>query len=171
MVNRGNQLSKFINKISYYLATGFGSGFLPAPGTAGSVVAVVIWFFSLQYLPVWGQGCFIVMSFFVGVLIIQQASLELSKQNHNNPNHNHDPKQIVWDEFVGMWIALLFIPSASFYSVIIAFSVFRFFDIFKPFPIGWLDQKLDNSWGVLLDDVVAGLFAGIFTWVIAALVL
>jgi len=69
-----------------------------------------------------------------------------------------DPSSIVWDEFVGMWIALFMLPT-GWYWLIAAFVLFRIFDIWKPWPIGWLDINLKGGAGIMLDDVAAGLIS------------
>jgi phosphatidylglycerophosphatase A len=79
-----------------------------------------------------------------------------------------DPKEVVIDEVVGVWIALFFVkfftPEASdLLTFSLSFLLFRFFDILKPFPISYLDKNLKNALGVMLDDVLAGIFAGICT--------
>ena len=70
----------------------------------------------------------------------------------------HDHAGIVWDEFVGLWVAMAFLPS-TLASVICGFVLFRFFDIVKPWPIGWLDKKMHGGVGIMIDDIVAGFFA------------
>lgn len=74
----------------------------------------------------------------------------------------HDPKEVVVDELVGMWMVLSclsFYPGVSYLEAVIGFLLFRLFDIWKPFPIGWLDRKVPGAFGTMIDDVVAGLFA------------
>ena len=83
----------------------------------------------------------------------------------------HDHKAIVWDEFVGFWITML--PALVYYQegktdgfsplicVVIGFLLFRFFDVLKPFPISWLDKKIEGGFGIMIDDIVAGIFAAI----------
>jgi phosphatidylglycerophosphatase A len=70
----------------------------------------------------------------------------------------HDHSGIVWDEFVGLWIAMGFL-SPSLGSIICGFVLFRFFDIVKPWPIGWLDKNMQGGMGIMIDDIVAGIFA------------
>ena len=69
-----------------------------------------------------------------------------------------DPSLVVWDEYVGMWIALLMLP-AGWPWVLAAFVLFRIFDIAKPWPVSWADQKLHGGFGAMLDDAIAGLYA------------
>ena len=68
-----------------------------------------------------------------------------------------DPAVIVIDEFVGLWVALFLLPSGWFWPLI-GLLLFRFFDILKPWPISWCDRELEGGYGIVLDDVVAGLF-------------
>lgn len=137
----------------HFFSLGLGSGLSPyAPGTVGSLLAIVIWL------------CFSSLSFNVHLIIIAVAFLVgiyLCDQTAKAMNC-HDHKSIVWDEFVGMWIALVFLPnSTDWFGLVCAFVFFRFFDITKIWPIDWCDHKVKGGLGIMLDDVVAGLFAGI----------
>jgi phosphatidylglycerophosphatase A len=82
----------------------------------------------------------------------------------------HDHGGIVWDEFVGVWLVLLLLPSVAWQGDnqawwwIAAFLSFRFFDIIKPWPIRWIDQRVSGGFGILLDDVVAAVFAVVVIW-------
>jgi phosphatidylglycerophosphatase A len=78
----------------------------------------------------------------------------------------HDHGGIVWDEFVGLWLVLLLIPAGLFWWLA-GFFLFRLFDIVKPWPIGWLDQRLGGGFGIMLDDVLAALYALLPLWMIA----
>ena len=134
-------------KIFYYiLATGLGTGFSPlAPGTAGSLLSLLlIYFFSP--IPPYILVLFIIVLFFLGVF----ASTQVEK------DRGHDPSIVVIDEIVGMSIGLLFLPP-NLTLFFIAFVLFRIFDIFKPPPIN-ISQKLPAGWGVMMDDVIAGLY-------------
>ncbi len=122
-----------------------------APGTWGSLAAVIVWF----YLPETDYRIFSVIILFIGLIGVQvSTSLE-------NFYDTDDPGYIVIDEWVGQWIALIALPK-TWEIGLIAFLLFRLFDIAKPWPINRL-QKLSKGWGVMADDVVAGLFALIFT--------
>ena len=72
----------------------------------------------------------------------------------------HDPAGIVWDEFVGFWIAMLAVPP-SWLALAVGFALFRLFDIVKPWPIGWLDKHVDGGLGIMLDDIAAGLITAL----------
>ena len=133
------------------LATGLGVGFLPrAPGTWGSVAAVLIWWFVLAELPVSQQlvisGCYFLAGWWCSHRIAQRYGVE-------------DAGQIVADEIVGMWVALAFLPQV-WWLALLAFIVFRWLDIVKPSLIGWLDREVKGGLGVMLDDLVAGVIAG-----------
>ena len=116
-----------------------------APGTCGSLVAAIIWFFiPINYLI---QLLIIVILFFIGLYASKVVAFNLK---------NSDPSEIVIDEVIGMWIALFMIPH-NIKLFIIAFLIFRFFDIIKPSFIFHI-QKFSRGWGIMLDDIIAGLF-------------
>jgi phosphatidylglycerophosphatase A len=128
------------------VATGAYVGYCPiAPGTAGTVLAAAIyWVLRLDRLPV-GGGC-ILLFFLLGVL----SSGAMAKRM------GPDPSPVVVDEMVGYWIAMLALPRG--WAVAVAgFFLFRFFDIFKPFPIRRAED-LPFGWGIMADDVIAGLY-------------
>ena len=144
-----------LNKLLLIIGQGFGSGLSPiAPGTVGSFVAASIFYFLIwDSISSWsGIGLFllfIVVSFFIGLFLCSQISGE-----------DEDPKSFVWDEFVGMWIScvpLLFIDK-DFYLLLLAFFLFRFFDIYKPLGIKSFDRK-SGAFYVMTDDVIAGIYS------------
>ncbi len=132
-----------------FLAFGFGSGLAPfAPGTFGTLAAVPIYY--LMALLTWPFYLMVlVVTFVLGIYLCEQASQNLGVHDHGG---------IVWDEFVGLWLTLFLIPN-QWYWVLLGFVLFRFFDIVKPFPIKWLDKKVKGGFGIMIDDVIAGLFA------------
>ena len=131
------------------LAFGFGSGLAPkAPGTFGTLMAVPL-YIALAHLPLWGFGLAIVLSFIVGIYLCGKTADDLGV---------HDHPGIVWDEFVGYWITMFAAP-AGWVWIVIGFLLFRLFDIWKPWPIKVLDEKLETGMGIMLDDVLAGVFA------------
>ena len=77
----------------------------------------------------------------------------------------HDHGGIVWDEFVGLWVAMAFLPVSP-VSLVLGFSLFRFFDIVKPWPISWLDKNISGGLGIMIDDIAAGLAAGGTGWLL-----
>lgn len=130
-----------------FLALGFGSGLAPvAPGTFGTLPALVLWI-GLSQLPVSVYIIVIALMAVAGVWICQKASEE---------SGHHDHGSIVWDEIVGYLVAVVAIPF-SLTAMLIAFCLFRFFDIVKPWPVSWADKKLGGGFGIMFDDVLAGL--------------
>ena len=138
------------------IATGFGSGYAPiAPGTAGSLVGcLMLWLlhyffgddfsFAQQTIAL----CFLIVFFFLlGVLATDRLE----------PEWGHDPSKVVVDEMIGVWTAMLFVPF-SLINLTIALVLFRIFDIWKPLGIRKMEQ-LKGGWGVMMDDLVAGLYA------------
>lgn len=133
----------------HFLAFGLGSGLAPkAPGTFGTLAAIPF-FLLIQPLPLWAYLAFIVASFILGVWLCERTSKDM--QVHDHPG-------IVWDEFVGYWITMILAP-AGWLWILIGFALFRFFDIIKPWPIKWLDEKVHGGFGIMIDDVLAGIFA------------
>ncbi len=130
--------------------TGLGTGYLRyATGTFGSLLAVLLyWFVPKLSEPVILLSA-IVISFVLGVW----SSSVLEKE------YGHDPKEATIDEVVGQWIALLFLPK-TFLAMALSFSIFRLYDIIKPEPANRL-QKLPRGWGVMMDDVMAGIYANL----------
>lgn len=130
------------------LAFGFGSGLSPkAPGTAGTLAALPLWLVMVHLMAKSWLMLLIVCSFLLGIKICQAASDRLGVHDHGG---------IVWDEFVGLWITLWFLP-ASWAGLIVGFCCFRLFDILKPWPIKWLDQRIHGGFGIMLDDAVAAI--------------
>ncbi len=135
-----------------FLATGMGLGFSPvAPGTIGALGGCLIALLLRQYITfhVPALVFLIILFFFLGV----HSSNQLEK------NWGKDPSKVVIDEVVGMWIAMLMIPSGWIYTMA-AFVLFRLFDIYKPFFIRRM-EKLKGGWGIMMDDVLAGIYANV----------
>ncbi len=129
------------------LALGFGSGLTPkAPGTAGTLLG---WLLALMF-PLLLQGWVIVVASLLGVYICHQSAKKLAV---------HDHPGIVWDEFCGIWLTLFLAPVGLAWSIA-AFVLFRFFDIVKPWPISYLDSKVQGGLGIMVDDLLAAIFAG-----------
>ena len=134
----------------HLLAFGLGSGCAPkAPGTFGTLAALPFWYLLLQPLDISTYIAVLLISFGVGVFLCAQTSKDLKVHDHGG---------IVWDEWVGLWLTLLWLPSGWEWPLI-GFVLFRFFDIIKPWPIKWLDQKVHGGFGIMIDDVLAGIFA------------
>lgn len=133
----------------HLLAFGFGSGLAPrAPGTWGTIAALLPWYF-LQQLPLAGYIAAIVVAAIAGISICGRTARDLGVHDHGG---------IVWDEFVGLWIALLWVPAEPFW-VLTGFLFFRVFDIFKPWPISWCDRHATGGFGIMVDDLLAGVAA------------
>ena len=131
------------------LAFGFGSGLSPkAPGTIGTIAAIPLWWLLAQ-LPLASYLIVVLVSAIIGIYICGAAAKTLGVHDHGG---------IVWDEFVGFWIAMAALP-VTWTSLILGFVLFRFFDIVKPWPISWLDKKVSGGFGIMIDDVIAGLAA------------
>lgn len=132
-----------------FLAFGFGSGLSPkAPGTVGTLAAVPIYILLADW-PLWAYTLLLLVMTVVGVWVCQRASEEL--QVHDHPG-------IVWDEFVGYWITMWAVP-VDWLWIVIGFVVFRVLDITKPWPISHLDRQVKGGFGIMIDDIVAGVMA------------
>jgi phosphatidylglycerophosphatase A len=132
--------------------TFFYSGLSPiAPGTAGSLAALLVGFILLQYIPV-------DTLFLLTILLSIVAIKEIDK--YEKQSETHDDKSIVIDEVVGLWLAFC-IASGNLTQIILSFIYFRAFDIYKPSVIGRIDRNVKGGLGVVGDDLLAGLFAGI----------
>lgn len=145
-------------KIAYVLASYFGAGFSPfAPGTAGSFLTLPLAFVCAYYFGFMGILLLSAASFFIGIA----ASKEVLKYT------KHDPSLIVIDEVAGQSLAFALVADKLVGNVhawliyLIGFAFFRLFDIWKPQPVRWADRKLLNAWGVMLDDVFAGVYAAL----------
>jgi len=135
-----------------WLACGFGSGLTPvAQGTFGSLAAILPWLL-LRHLSLPLYVLVIVLGFALGVWACNVAGRALGVDDH---------RSLVWDEFIGQWIALIPALLAPWWAVVIGFVLFRLFDVWKPWPIRWLDRQLKGGMGVMIDDVVAGIFAAV----------
>lgn len=134
----------------HLLAFGLGSGCAPkAPGTFGTLAAIPFWWLFLQDVPLIPYLCVLIAGFAFGVYLCEQTSRDLGVHDHGG---------IVWDEWIGLWITYLALP-AGIEWIVIGFALFRFFDILKPWPIKWLDEKVHGGFGIMIDDVLAGIFA------------
>lgn len=122
-----------------------------APGTFGSLAALVLGAIIIKFLGLGVLSSLSVLAFIVGVFEIDKYQKQTNKQ---------DPKEVVIDELVGMWIAMSMVPFGVL-ELVLAFLFFRGFDIYKPSIIGKIDKKMKNGLGVMLDDFLAGIFAGL----------
>lgn len=137
-----------------WIATGFGAGFTPrAQGTVGSLLALLPWWLLWRDLSAPAYGLMLILAFAVGVWACGESSRRIGFPDH---------RALVWDEFLGQWVALLPILAApSWWMVALGFALFRLFDVWKPWPIRWFDRRIKGGAGVMLDDLIAGIFAAI----------
>jgi phosphatidylglycerophosphatase A len=133
----------------HFAAFGFGSGAAPvAPGTFGTAMAALLYVL-LPAMSPWVYATFVLMSFVAGIWLCGTTARDIGVEDHGG---------IVWDEFVGYWITMFMAP-AGWWWIVIGFLLFRLFDIVKPWPIRWLDRNVAGGFGVMIDDVLAGLMA------------
>ena len=139
--------------LSTFLALGFGSGLSKkAPGSLGTLMAIPF-FLLIQDLIQPLIILFIITMFFVGIYVSNQTSSALKIK---------DPSCIVIDEIVGFLLLLILIQNqveTFFYPTLLAFILFRIFDIWKPFPINILEEKFEGGFGIMIDDIGAALYA------------
>ena len=150
--------------LCYTAVSGFGVGYFPfASGTAGSFATLPFAFAAAYFYGVWGILALALFSFIIGVI----ASKEVLKYT------KHDPSIIIIDEVAGQllsfaFVANMLVENLHAWSVyLFGFLLFRLFDIWKPQPAKWADTKVLNAWGVMLDDVFAGIYAGIVLYLLA----
>lgn len=135
------------------IASGFGSGFSPfAPGTAGALVAVIIWTVLFYVTP------FNILLVVTSLLIVLFTAAGIWSADKLESEWGKDPSKVVVDEMVGVWIALLAVPVGNVWYILFAFLLFRFFDIFKPLGIRKMEQ-LEGGIGVMADDILAGIYS------------
>ena len=145
---------------AHFLALGFGSGLSPkAPGTVGTLAALPLYWLLAEHPLYWlWISAFLV----VGIWACQVAGRNLGVHDHGG---------MVWDEIAAFLMVLPFAPVAElggWAAYGLAFALFRLFDIWKPFPIGWLDARVPGGFGVMLDDVLAAVYAIVCLLAVAA---
>ena len=140
-----------MTRLAFVIATVFKTGYVPiAPGTIGSVVGLLVFWLIKDSASFTVQILVIGALFFAGVWASTIVEQDLERQ---------DPGIVVVDEVVGMLIALMLLPPTT-TVIFLAFFLFRLFDIVKPYPARWCEQ-LSGGWGIMMDDVVAGLYANL----------
>lgn len=143
----------------HFFAFGFGSGLSPiAPGTMGTLVAVPIYWLlaSLGTIPYIIATIIVII---VGFWLCDQSAKQLGV---------HDHPGIVWDEIAGYLVTMLLVPQSWLFALL-GFVLFRLFDIWKPFPIALIDKHVDGGIGIMLDDILAGVYALLCLWLIDTL--
>lgn len=144
-----------IDRMIYWLGVGLGSGLSPkAPGTMGSLAVLLL-------VPLW-----VYLGFYASLLIIiLMTLLGISICDRTaNIMGVHDDSRIVWDEFAGQSIVLLpliYVSKVNILTVIVAFALFRLFDVWKPWPIRLADRHVHGGFGIMLDDILAGIIAAL----------
>jgi phosphatidylglycerophosphatase A len=134
----------------HLLSLGFGSGLSPfAPGTMGTLVAIPLYLL-IAHLPLPIYLGIILLGFTLGVYFCHVTSEALGV---------HDHPGIVWDEVIGFWITMIAVPVVNWQWIIAGFVLFRFFDIVKPWPVKLADKRLPGGFGIMFDDVLAGIYA------------
>lgn len=142
---------------AHFIALGFGAGLSPkAPGTVGTLVAFPFYFLLADspFFWLWAAAFMV-----IGVWACGVAGRALGEHDHGG---------LVWDEVAAFLCVLPFAP-ATLWGYALAFALFRLFDIWKPFPIGWFDARVKGGFGVMLDDAIAAVFAiaillGVAAW-------
>ncbi|MFB2657667.1 phosphatidylglycerophosphatase A [Shewanella xiamenensis] len=133
----------------HFLALGFGSGLAAkAPGTFGTLAAVPLYLLLAQ-LPLSWYLALTLVCVLAGIYICDKAAKDMGV---------HDHGAIVWDEVAGLLITMIAAPAGILWLAV-GFVLFRLFDILKPWPIRWLDAKVEGGFGIMIDDVLAGIFA------------
>jgi phosphatidylglycerophosphatase A len=144
-----------------FIATGFYSGYLPkAPGTWGSLVGLLL-FFLLHTLNLQIYLAVVAAIFVIGTFAAGEAEKIMDRK---------DPGLVVIDEIVGILITMIAIPATPL-AMALGFILFRIFDIWKPFPIRLIDQRFHGGLGIMLDDIVAGIFSLIILQLIIRFIL
>ncbi len=139
----------------HFLAFGFGAGLSPVmPGTIGTLAAIPLYWLIADF-PLWLYSLITLILIVVGIWICDVTSRDLGV---------HDYPGIVWDEIVGYLLTMLAVPVGWFW-VIAGFVLFRIFDIWKPWPIGWIDRHVKGGLGIVVDDLMAAVYA----WIILQL--
>ena len=143
------QTPKVWSNFWHFLAFGLGSGLAKkAPGTWGTLVGLAF-VPLLHMLPLWLALLLIAAARVFGVWLCGRVATDLGVHDHGG---------IVWDEFVGIWITLIFLPNTWLW-LLLGFVVFRLLDIAKPWPISVLDRKVGGGFGFMIDDILAGVIA------------
>jgi phosphatidylglycerophosphatase A len=138
------------DRVATVIATAFGAGFSPiAPGTAGSLVGLAL-FWPLQMAAPPVQVVVTLLTYFAGVAASSRLAQRLGRK---------DPGAAVIDEVVGMWLTMLFLPFTP-ATAVAGFLLFRVLDVFKPYPARQF-ESLPGGWGIMTDDVMAGVYANL----------
>lgn len=148
-----------LSRLARIVAFGFGLGLLkPAPGTWGTLGAWLLWWAGIGHFAPWGMALLLALGFAYGVWACGAVGREMGAPDHGG---------MVWDEMIAFWLVLWLVP-ADLFAQSLVFVLFRMFDILKPPPVSWLDQRFKSGFGVMIDDIVAALYTLIVYAIIAA---
>ena len=137
--------------------TFFYTGFLPkAPGTWGSLAGVLTAFVIIKYLGM--------QTLFLSTILITLIAIKEIDQYEKT--HSHDAKEIVIDEVAGVWLSICISNATDSFYLLLNFIFFRLFDIYKPSVIGKIDKNVKGGLGVMLDDLLAGVFSAICSGIV-----
>ena len=143
----------------HFLALGFGTGCMPRmPGTSGTMIGV-IFYFLLQNSGHWIYLGTITVLAITGIWICGKTAADLGV---------HDHSAIVWDEITGYLVTMFMAPGGWVWALL-GFVLFRLFDILKPWPVSWADKQVTGGMGIMLDDIIAGIFGLVILQIIAYL--
>ena len=138
-------------RLAFAIATVFKAGYIPiAPGTVGAIVGLLVFWLINDSASFTLEMLVVLALFFAGVWASTSVEQVLERQ---------DPGVVIVDEVVGMLVALMLLPPTT-TVILVGFFLFRFFDIVKPYPARWCEQ-LSGGWGIMMDDVVAGLYVNV----------
>lgn len=150
----------WLERLAHCIATGFGAGMAAkAPGTWGTLVGIPF-VLLLQPLPVWMYWSAAFAIIMLGVWACGVRGRDMGDSDHPS---------LVWDEVAGYVVTMGFAP-AGWLWLAVGFGLFRLFDIWKPWPIHIVDRKVKNGWGTMVDDLMAGIYAGVCLFVAVRLV-
>lgn len=142
-------------RFALWISTWFGCGFIKfAPGTIGSLVALPLAWMLVQFGGILALTIATTLLFLIGVWAAHTYILTVEDE---------DPPQVVIDEVVGQCLTLMVVP-VDFVYYLVGFVLFRIFDIIKPWPVNWADKNIKGGLGIMLDDVLAGIYAGVVLW-------
>ena len=150
-VNNKKTPLSFIDQAALSFSRMWPIGLSPwAPGTCASAAAVIMAPWCFFPLNIHWRLALIAGLFFIGAVAASRTEKILGR---------NDPGQVVIDELVGQWLTLLLFPNYSILLLLLAFALFRLFDISKPWPIPWLEKKIPGGFGIMVDDLAAGVYA------------
>ncbi len=144
------------------VATWFWIGHFPlAPGTVASLAALPVAWAILTFGGEFRQGLLFLAAFLAFAVGVWTSGI------YGRRTGRDDAKEVVIDEVMGQWFALVFALPDHIWHLAVGFIAFRLFDIFKPWPANWADRTIKGGWGVMLDDLIAAIYAAIVVYVVA----